>query len=659
MRRTNDAYHVPLLQHIRPARLRASVTTVVATLLLLVPALANAQQHRIDILVDARLQGPAKIFLDDLSASLAAEAREVVRFEPKVVSGAELSAEMQDNRWAELAILSSTALTGSARSSALAAFEMPFVFPDVGSVIDLQRRPVGLAGLSRMDEQGMVGLVYLNAGTTLIASSIRLDEPDDLRGRKVAVSSQDDLRSLALLGSQPVLMNPADKVHALTVGSVDSAVVNSGDTESWALPDGGYLVTNSIQAQVGVVLAVNRNWYEIPFLYRAMIGDAAITASTRRDKSLVDSEQTLRDQADAMRLSPVTFQAEHTSSAIGSWIEQQPEEERDAYIRALEDVKSFSAPRSRVPVDEQRRSEAGRIFFATTREDTHAPGLEYRFGDSRTNTIKCGEISYERSQGELPRADIVGTVTANNAACEAYLNGVLQQSERTLIFVHGFNNRFWDATIRAMLLKDNLGAESELVLWSWPSRRDAWGPSYGYDKESAQGAALIRFEELLKALKQGAETPPSLDILAHSMGGQHATSAVTRLSSQTNPPHLRNLVFAAPDIPTDEFSLVLDDIQRNAGRVTLYACGWDWALMLSKKLHQYSRVGTGGRDIFVDSRLESINVGAELFSRNHSYVFEAGPALHDMKTLLLTNDDASGRGLQRKPKAPWHYWEWP
>ena len=644
MHRINDAYHEPLLPHVRPARLGASATTVVVTLLLLVSAPANAQQYRIDILVDARLQGPAEIFLDDLSTSLAAEAREVVRFTPKFVSGAELSAEMQENRWAELAILSSTALTGSTQSSALAAFEIPFVFPGVGSVIDLQRSPVGLVGLSRMDEQGMVGLVYLNAGTMLIASRLKLDEPDDLRGRNVAFSSQDDLRSLELLGSAPVAMNPADMAHALTAGSVDATVVNSGDTESWALPADGYLVINSIQAQVGMVLSVNSNWYEIPFPYRAMIGDAAIAASTRRDQSLVESEQTLREQAEAMGLSLVTFQAEHTLSAIASWIEQHPVGRRGAYIRALEDVQSFSAPRPRSPVGQQRRGEAERIFFATTRGDTRNSNLEYRFGDSRTATIKCGKISYQPSRGELAKAAIDGTVKAGNAACGDYLTDMLQQNERTLIFVHGFNNRFSDATTRAMLLKDNLGAENEVVLWSWPSRRDGLGFSYGYDKESAQGVALRRFEELLKALKQGADTPPSLDILAHSMGGQHATNAVTRLSSHGSPPYLRNLVFAAPDIPTDEFGFVLGDIRRSADRVTLYANGWDRALLLSQKLHQHSRVGMGGRDIFVDSRLESINIGAELFSGNHSYVFEPGSVLQDMVTLLLEDVDARDRG---------------
>ena len=659
MHRINDAYHEPLLQHIQPARQRASVTTVIVTLLLLVSAPANAQQYRIDILVDARLQGPAEIFLDDLRGSLAAEVREVVRFEPEFVSGAELSAVMRDNRRAELVILSSTALIGTIQSSALAAFEMPFVFPGMGSVIDLQHSPVGLAGLSRMDDQGMTGLVYLNAGTTLIASSIQLDEPDDLRGRIVAFSSQDDLRSLELLGSAPVAMNSAEMVRALTVGYVEAAVVNSGDTASWALPAGGYLVTNSIQAQVGVVLAVNSNWYEIPFPYRAMIGDAAIAASTRRDESLVVSEQTLREQAEAMSLSPVTFQAEHTSSAIDSWIGQQPEGRRDAYIRALEDVQPFGAPRPRNSVGRMRRSEAGRIFFATTRNDTGDSNLEIRFDDLRTDTIKCGEISYQPSQGELAEAEIVGTVTAGNVACGDYLTEVLQQSDRTLIFVHGFRNRFSDAATRARLLKNSLGAEGEVVLWSWPSRREGWGVSYGYDKESAQGVAVSRFKELLEALTQGAGTPPSLDILAHSMGSQHATNAVTRLSSHGNPPHLRNLVFAAPDIPIDEFGFVLDAIQRSASRVTLYACGWDLALSLSQKLHQHPRLGSGGRDIFVDPRLESINVGAELVPMNHSYVFDAEPVQQDMRTLLLTDLGAGGRGLRRMSTASWHYWKLP
>ena len=384
-------------------------------------------------------------------------------------------------------------------------------------------------------------------------------------------------------------MHQDDKAHALTAGSVDATVVNSGDTESWTLPDGGYLVTDSIQAQVGVVLAVNRNWYEIPFPYRAMIGDAAIAASTRRDDSLVESEQALREQAEAMRLSPVTFQAGHTSNAIDSWIEQQPEEGRDVYIKALEDVESVSAPRSRIPDGQQRRGEAGRIFFATTRKDTRYSNLEFRFSDVRTDTMKCGEISYQRGQWELAEADLVGTVTADNAACGAYLNRVLQESERTLIFVHGIRNRFSDATRRAMLLKDNLGAESEVVLWSWPSRRDGWGISYRYDGDSAQGIALQRFEELLTALKQGSGTSRSLDVLAHSMGGKHAKDAVQRLPSHGSPPHLRNLVFAAPDIPTDEFGFALGDIKRNAGRITLYACGWDWALWASQEWSEHPR----------------------------------------------------------------------
>ena len=102
---------------------------------------------------------------------------------------------------------------------------------------------------------------------------------------------------------------------------------------------------------------------------------------------------------------------------------------------------------------------------------------------------------------------------------------------------------------------------------------------------------------------------------------------------------------------------MLDDIQRSAGRVTLYASRWDLALRASQVLNQHPRVGMGGEGIFVDSRLESINVGAAWSV--HGYVFETERVLNDMVTLLFQDVGAEGRGLQRRRKAPWHYWEWP
>ena len=50
-------------------------------------------------------------------------------------------------------------------------------------------------------------------------------------------------------------------------------------------------------AQVGVAITQDAWWDRIPFVYRAMIGDAAIAASQRLDQALVETESSLFSRA--------------------------------------------------------------------------------------------------------------------------------------------------------------------------------------------------------------------------------------------------------------------------------------------------------------------------------------------------------------------------
>lgn len=224
-----------------------------------------------------------------------------------------------------------------------------------------------------------------------------------------------------------------------------------------------------------------------------------------------------------------------------------------------------------------------------------------------------------------------------------------------LIFVHGFNNRFSEAAERAMVLKNAVGNDTEVLFWSWPSKRDGLAGNYWYDKESVGGSARQSFVRFLRALKEGSNTS-SLNLLAHSMGSWHAMGALQTLSDDNSRPTLQNVVLAAPDVPSDEFMLALPDLSHVARRNTLYACEWDWALRMSREMNAYPRAGTGGdADILVNDKVESIDVDATL-SINHSYVFQAGRVLSDLSTLILTGSDADARGLFRRAKASWHYW---
>jgi len=619
------------------------------------PVSVLAQQQNVNVLIDASYEVPGKRFLDEMRNHLEPEARATVSFGTRIVPQSEIPSALREARW-EMAILSTGALIETRTRSIAAAFEMPFVFTNTQSAIALQQSPVGRAALGTMSAQGMTGLVYLNAGVTLIAGRYAPSSPKDLEGRKVAVFSPAQLQTLQTFGSSPKLLQPVQTSRALETADVDSALISSANPNSWLLPKHRFLLANSVKTQVAVVVTRDASWDRIPFVYRAMVGDAAITASQQLDRALLDTEDLLFRQARSSNVSLVTFQADDAMRATLQWISKQPEARRDLYSSAIGKIKKVNLQTPPQPPVPRSGGQAGRIHFATTREDTGHKLLRYRFGDARTDTVKCGQIEFAPSNPSASSAALVGSVIADNGVCGTQMNAVLLSSKRMLLFVHGFNNRFAEAAERAMLLKNALGNETEVLLWSWPSKRDGKTGNYRYDKESVSGAAYQRLVRFLKAMRPGSESVP-FDVLAHSMGGWQITGVLRSLADDNGRPVLTNVAFAAPDVPTDDFQFALDDMRRVTKRVTLYACEWDWALQLSQEINAYPRAGTGGpQTIVVSDKLESIDVEAQFLSTNHSYVFEAGKVLTDLTALVVNDSDAGGRGLRKKNKPPWHYW---
>jgi len=320
-------------------------------------------------------------------------------------------------------------------------------------------------------------------------------------------------------------------------------------------PQRGFLLTNGVDARVAVVVTQDKSWNELPFIYRAMIGDAAIASSQAVDESLVQAEQELFDKARSSGVSLVSFKPEDASRATQQWISEQPANLRGSYSLVHEYVKNAGSQSPVIGTPPHRNGQAGKLHFATTRDETHSRSILYHFGDARTDLAKCGQIEFS---GDLSvnTAAFVGSLTADTQSCGAILNSVLQSSGRMLIYVHGFNNRFSDAAERAILLKNELGADTEVVLWSWPSKRDGLAGNYNYDKESVTGAAQHQLITILRALEPGSATRP-LSLLAHSMGGWHVLGVLRTLSEAGRWPDFHELVMAAPDVPDNEFRFAL------------------------------------------------------------------------------------------------------
>lgn len=444
--------------------------------------------------------------------------------------------------------------------------------------------------------------------------------------------------------------------EALRSGNVDSTLISSSNPNGWPLPEHKYLLKDSVGVQVALVVTRDASWNRIPFLYRAMIGDAAIMASEQQDRTLISAEDSLLAIADKYDVSSVAFQRDDAARATLQWINRQPEALRTVYRGAFDQVRRTSSEVEPKPSFPPKGSLAGRIYFATTREDTGNQTLEYRFGDARTDIVKCGEIEFPIGNGQTGSARFAGAITADSDQCGLQMNAALQSSKRLLLFIHGFNNRFAEAAERAILLKSTLRDKAEVLMWSWPSKRDGLGANYDYDKESASGVAQEKLVRLLKAMAPASKSA-SLDLLAHSMGGWHTIGALRVLSSGDSYPVLQNVALAAPDIPKDEFVFALGDMRRVTKRLTLYACAWDFALMVSQQINAFPRAGTGGADsIVVSDQLESIDVDGKFASTNHSYVFEAGKVLTDLTLLIVNDNDAAQRGLTKQNKSPWYYW---
>lgn len=626
----------------------------------IMPVSVLAQQQTVNVLIDASYGLVGKGFLEEMRNRLEPEARAAVNFETRIVEASKISSVLRKTHW-DMAILSTAALTAMRTRSSAAAFELPFVFPSTQSAITVQQSPLGRAALGRLSaEQGMTGLVYLNAGVSLVAGYHRgtPNSPRDLKGRKIAVFSHAEERTLQMLGSSPVMLSPKETAGELKAGRVDSALISSAQPTTWILPQQRFLLADSVKARVAVVVTRDASWDHIPFVYRAMIGDAAITASQQLDRAVLKTEGSLFGQARSAG-TLVTFSKDDAERATREWISQQPQAVRGHYSLVFDDIKKIKRQDPSQPTVPRKGGQAGRIHFATTRDDTGHNSFQYRFGDARTDIVKCGQIGFTSSNRSRSSDLLIGPVTADSTACGTHMNEVLKSSKRTLLFVHGFNNRFAEAAERAMLLKNALGDETEVVLWSWPSKREGQTGNYDYDKESVSGVARPSLVRYLKAMRPGSESVP-LDILAHSMGSWHILGVLQDLADDASRPMLGNIALAAPDVPTDEFMFALSDMRRGAKRVTLYACEWDWALLLSQGINAYPRAGTGGsQSIVVNEKLESVDVDARFFSTNHSYVFEAGKVLTDFTAMVIAGRDAGSRGLRKKTKQPWYYWSFP
>jgi esterase/lipase superfamily enzyme len=250
------------------------------------------------------------------------------------------------------------------------------------------------------------------------------------------------------------------------------------------------------------------------------------------------------------------------------------------------------------------------------------------------------------------------TADAARAEMTERLQGLT--SKALLIFVHGYNTGFEEAALRTAQIAHDLRFPGMPFFFSWPSANQLVG--YWQDEEAARLSEGI-FEQLIEDLSQFPVT--DIYIVAHSMGNRivgHALQSRAEKGKETK--QLRELLLAAPDVNANIFrTIIAPKLAAMQGtRTTIYAASSDVALMASKVVHGFKRVGDARGGVFVYPGIDTIDASSAASATRgygHIYVVDSTSVMSDIRAIVDRKGAAIARGLSAVGASPNLYWRLP
>jgi len=322
------------------------------------------------------------------------------------------------------------------------------------------------------------------------------------------------------------------------------------------------------------------------------------------------------------------------------------------------------APRSYAALD----SAAGRVtvFVATTRRAVQSDRPGDRFGPDDADSLQFAAVGVNvppysvRGTGELPRPGSLSLAFSSpNPAKEFFVSSVIPadsnrfvqrvaadlattRSRNVLVFVHGFNNSFEDAAVRAAQVAADLNFDGTIVLFSWPSAASV--TSYVRDQQAARNAGFHLLRVLRGVLP--AAQPDHIELLGHSMGSEVIAKALSLTSDSDSLPRFDQVALAAPDLDRRVFAReILPRLGARAVRVTLYASNDDDALRASRVVNGVWRLGLGGDSLVVLKGMDTIDASRVRADALGHTLFGNSSFLADLAALLAEGKSPAERRL--------------
>ncbi len=302
------------------------------------------------------------------------------------------------------------------------------------------------------------------------------------------------------------------------------------------------------------------------------------------------------------------------------------------------------------------------VLVATTRRGINAERPGFRFGAQDANELSwgLGQVSVPsykvRAEGEIPRA---GGEAEPDPSRVMFMNSLLPadslrflqrvrddlartRSRDILVFVHGYNSSFEDAAVRLAQLVADMGFDGTAVLFAWPSAGALSG--YVRDQQTARNAGWHLLRLLRDQLPRA--QPDRIHVIAHSMGSEVLSKAMSLVDPRDSLPRLGQVVFAAPDVDARIFAReILPVIRQRAQGVTLYASSEDDALRASRVLNGVLRLGLGGDSLTVLSGMTTVDATRVRGDALGHTLFGNPALLTDLHAVLTEGRSPSERRL--------------
>ena len=311
----------------------------------------------------------------------------------------------------------------------------------------------------------------------------------------------------------------------------------------------------------------------------------------------------------------------------------------------------------------QSKSTLCTLFYGTNREPNNRDDHSQGYGNNRANEVYMGNctvsipkchkkgqikgslwkklIKWDASYGDL-ELESIGYMDEEEFwdSINMLFDPLEVEEKQALVFIHGYNTSFEEASIRAAQLAVDLAHPGITAFFSWPSKGEILG--YLSDEASIQYSEKYIADFLTKFAMQ--TQAHRIHIIAHSMGNRGLLEAINIINQRSPEIEFGQIILAAPDVDADVFSQKADAYTKVSEQTTLYISAKDKAINASEWIHAYHRAGFTPPVSVVES-MDTIEVDTEvdLLELGHGYFADHKTLLDDISNLMSMNLHAEYR----------------